>query len=254
LFCATNKAAQTISFGNFAIQIYGNAPVVLNPDSDAGLEITYTSDNENVATISGNTLTLHQAGTAQITATQAGNAIYDSATPVIRTLIVEKAPLTITADDKNRVFGEANPVFTLSYNGFKNSETKSVLDQLPDVSCAATVDSPAGFYDITLSGGSDTNYNYQFINGRLEVTPLTGINAVSAQDVSVYPNPVKHDLFIRSDVSIDRIEIYHSSGARVLMVDSATEKVDVSALEDGFYFVRISIANKVITKKIVVRK
>ncbi|MDR2844398.1 MAG: T9SS type A sorting domain-containing protein [Candidatus Symbiothrix sp.] len=77
------------------------------------------------------------------------------------------------------------------------------------------------------------------------------MNAVSAQDVFLYPNPVKHDLFIRSDVSIDRIEIYHSSGARVWMVDSVTEKVDVSALEDGFYFVRISMEEKVITKKIV---
>src|SRR5439155_25005097 len=39
------------------------------------------------------------------------------------TLTVTPAALTIAADGKTRAYGTANPAFTASYSGFKNSET-----------------------------------------------------------------------------------------------------------------------------------
>ena len=45
---------------------------------------------------------------------------------VTGTLTINKATLTVTADNKIKEYGAANPTFTLTYSGFKNSETKSV--------------------------------------------------------------------------------------------------------------------------------
>jgi hypothetical protein len=168
-------------------------------------------------------------------------------------LTVNKVDLTIQVQDERRKKGEPNPAFTLLYDGFKNNETESVLDQLPTISCAADENAPVGFYDIILSGGNDNNYDYQLVNGELEIIDATGINNPAGQHVSLYPNPVKHDLFIKSDALIERVEIYNSSGLRILVNDTFTWKIDVSHYAKGIYFVKVTVADGVVTQKIVVQ-
>jgi hypothetical protein len=183
-----------------------------------------------------------------------GNATNYSFTYETGSLTIEKANLTIQAQDEQRKAGEPNPAFTLLYSGFKNNENQSVLDELPAISCSANSNSPAGFYDIVLSGGSDNNYNYQLVNGKLEVINGTGIKDVEMQIISIYPNPAKHDLFIKSDSSIEKVEIYNLSGLRVLTENNFAEKIDVSHLEEGIYFVRITADSTIATKKIIIQK
>ena len=68
-----------------------------------------------------------------------------------------KADLSVTADNKSKVYGEANPPLTISYLGFKFYD--SALDITPPVaSTTATDASGFGSYPITLSGGSADNY------------------------------------------------------------------------------------------------
>ena len=85
-------------------------------------------------------------------------------------LTVNKAPLKVKADDKSRMEGEANPELTVTYTGFKNGETASVLDQQPTVTTTATKESPVGTYPITVSGGSAKNYELSYENGTLTIT------------------------------------------------------------------------------------
>ena len=86
------------------------------------------------------------------------------------TLTIEKAPLTITAKSYTRKQGEANPTFEVEYEGFKNSETESVLTKKPTVTCSATASTAPGEYDIIPSGASATNYEISYVNGKLTVT------------------------------------------------------------------------------------
>ena len=85
-------------------------------------------------------------------------------------LTVTKAPLKVKADDKTRAEGEDNPALTVTYTGFKNSETEAVLDTKPTVSTTATKSSAPGTYSITVSGGSAKNYELSYENGTLTVT------------------------------------------------------------------------------------
>lgn len=70
------------TLGAFAVPaaLLGDAPFALTPpSSNSAGAFSYSSSNTSVATISGNMLTIVGAGTSTITATQAANGIYGSA-------------------------------------------------------------------------------------------------------------------------------------------------------------------------------
>jgi len=93
---ASSKTQQTLSFPAFtATPVYGDAPLTLAASASSGLSVTYLSANTNVATVSGNVLTITGAGVVTITASQAGNTTFDPAVSVERVLTVEPKPVTI---------------------------------------------------------------------------------------------------------------------------------------------------------------
>ena len=110
-----------------------------------------------------------------------GSVTSDNVTFVDGTVTVTKAPLTITANSYIRKKGEANPTFEVTYSGFKNGETESVLTNKPTISCYATASSPAGTYDITASGAQAQNYDISYVKGTLTITEATNI-IVKARD------------------------------------------------------------------------
>jgi gliding motility-associated-like protein len=89
---------------------------------------------------------------------------------VIGTLSITKVPLNIIAEDKTKQHGELNPAFTFSYSGFKLNDNASVINNAPDATSTALQFSSIGNYPITLSGGSDNNYDFIFSPGTLSIT------------------------------------------------------------------------------------
>ncbi|MDR0371011.1 MAG: T9SS type A sorting domain-containing protein, partial [Prevotellaceae bacterium] len=169
------------------------------------------------------------------------------------TLTVTKAPLTITADDRTYQQGDPDPVFTLTYSGFRNGDDASVLDELPQITCSVDKDSPAGIYDIILSNGHDNNYNYTLVNGRLEVLSGMGI-AETLSVIRVYPNPVRDILYIQSAAAIEQVIIRDLNGKILKQVDSPSGEVNVSDLAAGVYLVGITTAAGEIVRKIVINE
>ena len=104
------------------------------------------------------------------------------------TLTIEKAPLTITAKSYTRKQGEANPTFEADYEGFKNSETSTVLTKQPVFTCDATAASAPGEYDINVSGAEAQNYEISYVKGILTVEQVSGIENVliDGKHVDVY--------------------------------------------------------------------
>ena len=84
---------------------------------------------------------------------------------------VNPAPLTIIADDKDKVYGALNPVLTASYKGFVNEETPSVLTLLPTLTTVAVASSPVGAYPITVGDARAANYSITYMDGTLTVAP-----------------------------------------------------------------------------------
>ena len=122
------------------------------------------------------------------------------------TLTVSKATLTVTADNKTKVVGTANPAFTVTYSGFLNSDNASSLSGSLSITTTATQNSPVGTYPITVTQGTlgSTNYNFTFVNGTLTVVnkPTLTVTAVNQTKAYGSANPtltVSYSGFLSGD-------------------------------------------------------
>ena len=83
---------------------------------------------------------------------------------------IAKAALTITAENKEVVYGYAAPGFSVSYSGLQGSDLPAdVLTGELSYACDYTVGSNVGEYDITPSGQTSANYDITYVNGKLVV-------------------------------------------------------------------------------------
>ncbi len=154
-----NKATATIDWNDPTPITYGTPLSVtqLNATSSAPGTITYSHAEGTV---------LETGNGHLLTATLPASSNHEAATKKV-TINVTPAPLVITADDKQRSAGVANPMLTASYSGFVNGDT--ALATPPTLSTTATTDSLPGVYPITVTGGSDGNYMITRVNGILTV-------------------------------------------------------------------------------------
>ncbi|MEY4385506.1 MAG: hypothetical protein RLY20_789 [Verrucomicrobiota bacterium] len=97
------------------------------------------------------------------------------------TLTVAPALLTVTAVDKNRNFGQPNPVFTMQFDGFVNGEGTNVLGDLPVASTTATNLTPPGSYPIVLVGGTGGNYTFNLVAGTLLIVAPGNVTIASLE-------------------------------------------------------------------------
>ena len=85
------------------------------------------------------------------------------------TLTVTQAPLTVTAADQSRAYGQSNPTLTGSITGLVNGDAIQM-----SYSTAAAVSSPVGLYPIVPAlsdpGGKLNNYHVVIEEGELTVT------------------------------------------------------------------------------------
>jgi gliding motility-associated-like protein len=118
------------------------------------------------------------AGTYPITASGAAIANYN----IIYapgTLTVNKAMLTITADNKSRLYGTANPVLAATYSGFVNGDNQASLTAQPILKTVATTNSAPGTYSITASGAVSPNYSFNYVSGKLTIIPLSNADPIN---------------------------------------------------------------------------
>lgn len=102
-----------------------------------------------------------------------GNYSIDQVAAVTASIL--RAPLTVSANDTNRFFGDSNPAFSATYSGFVATEDARVLSGSPAFGTPAVPTSPvAGSpYAITVTSGNlaANNYSFVFAPGQLSVLP-----------------------------------------------------------------------------------
>lgn len=149
----------TLNLGSAALSgVVGGDDVTLVTGSAVGAFADANVDPGKTVTVSGLTLS----------GTDSGNY---SLTQPTTSASITAATLTVTADDKTRAYGFANPMLTASITGFVNSETSAVLSGAPALSTSANAASTPGAYSITAAIGtlSAGNYTFAFADGTLTV-------------------------------------------------------------------------------------
>ena len=133
----------------------------LNGDTDASFTQAPKFKTNATATSNVGTYTITPYGAES----RNYNVIYETGN-----LTITKRMLTATADAISREYGEDNPPFSISYDGFVNNDNESTLDVIPSATTPATQTSNVGTYTISLNGGSATNYNFTLKSGILTIT------------------------------------------------------------------------------------
>ncbi|WP_321997891.1 MBG domain-containing protein [Draconibacterium orientale] len=112
-----------------------------------------------------------------------GKASNYSMANLVTTGNILQAELTVSTDDKTKVYGETNPALTFQYSGFVNSETAAVLTTEPTATTTVDATTEAGTYTdaITVSGGDDNNYSFTYNAADFTVTKAT--LTVTAEDI-----------------------------------------------------------------------
>jgi len=107
-------------------------------------------------------------------------------------IIINKATLTVTANNASKKAGEANPAFGYSIAGFVNGEDASVISGGFKLSTIANTSSAAGSYDIAIENedASADNYNFILVSGKLTVTAAGTTDPVDPADPGNPGDPI----------------------------------------------------------------
>ncbi len=201
-------------------------------------------------TIATNATSASDVGSYAITVSNgsANNYTFDRIDGI---LIITKADLMITADDKIMNEGEVVPTLTFSSSGFVNGDEINVIDDLPSITTGASSMSPPGMYEITLSGGVDNNYLLTLINGILTISEVLSVTYDEA--ILIFPNPVEDYLVIESPY-VRKVEVLDLEGRKLFSTD-IKPRIDVSDLRAGIYILSLQDKNGVVLiKKRFVKK
>ena len=150
-----NKANPVITWNNPAAINYGTSlsTAQLNATANVPGSFTYTPASGTMLNAGAN-----QKLAVRFVPTNTGNYTIVEETAV--TITVNKINVTARANSMSRIYGLDNPVLTISFTGFVNGETESVLDSKPTASTTAAKTTSVGTYPIPVSGGLDNNYNF----------------------------------------------------------------------------------------------
>ena len=103
------KAAQTIAFGALTDKSVGDADFNLTASASSGLSVSYTNSNPAVATVTGTLVHIVALGSTSITASQAGNQNYNTASSIQRVQnVVPPAPAALLTFDFTPLTGGSN--------------------------------------------------------------------------------------------------------------------------------------------------
>ena len=206
---ATTKSNQTITFNDLAAKTYGEASFTLSATSTSNLTVTFESSDETIASVSGTTVTIKKAGTVNIIAKQAGNSLYNAAPNVTKQLVINKAPLTVTAQNATKTYDKV--AYTggngISYAGFITGDNaaNSVTGTIVYGGTSQNAINVASNYTIIPSGLTSANYAITYANGTLTINKatltVTAQNATKTYDKVAYTggNGISYAGFITGD-------------------------------------------------------
>ena len=155
------KLNQAITFGSLAPVKVGNANFSLMATADSSLPVTYVSSDPTVASVSGNVVTILKAGSTTITASQAGNADYNAASPVAQSLTVNKGDQSITglAASVSKTYGDSAYNLNVTKGASSSSLTfSSDNTSVATVSAGQVTIVGAGSTTIRVNQAGDDNY------------------------------------------------------------------------------------------------
>ncbi|UQD56219.1 MBG domain-containing protein [Flavobacterium sp. K5-23] len=244
------KANQVIVWSQtLALGCDGKTTTVLTATSNSGLAVNYVSSDSNIATISGNVLSLKNYGSATVTATQSGDGNHNAALSIVFPL-VNYQPNLLKKHFDNVIFFDNSSKEFVAYSWYKNGVL--VPGQTAQYFKDSGVLNGTYFAKATkVDGMVVTTCDLTFSSSTIEVEFL-----------KVAPNPVKSNSSYQIITNIDSVKLQN---ARVTVFNTLGTLMDdkivsnkitdmIAPTTEGIYIVRLTLSNgKNFTKNLLVR-
>lgn len=168
-----DKAGDRLTVEKLTYEVtYGDADFIIALTTDSGSTVTFTSSDTSVATVDETgKVQIVGAGEAEITMETAESENYSAVSKIV-TVTVKPKEITVTADDKTKVYGEDDPELTYTATGLVADDT------LEGITLTRAAGDSAGSYEIVAfqEEGVNPNYSIRFVNGVLTIQPkdITG--------------------------------------------------------------------------------
>jgi hypothetical protein len=127
------------------------------------------------------------------------------------------------------------------------ANTRSASNELSLTVSGLSASTP---YCFTITAYRDDDNEIVTFSGDFTTSTSSGSAVIDVNKLIIYPNPVRDDLFIKSETPIEKVEIYSLSG-NLLLTNNFNEKISVSALPKGVFMVKVHTDNGAIVRKIV---
>jgi len=230
---------QNIIVSKIDEKTYGDEPfkVEVVPDKDSGLnDFTYSSSNTDVAGIDGEgNVTIKAAGKTNITVSQEGDETYAPFTKTYE-LVVNKKPITITANEVYKKVDTSDPEFTYTVTGeLVNGDI--IIGEL-----SRKAGEKVGSYPLKIGTlAINDNYDITFVSAKLEIVDRLPQNIV----ISEIPPKTYGDDSFKIEVTPDEVTglsefTFSSSNSDVAEIDAegnvtikAAGETNISVKEAG---------------------
>lgn len=219
----TVKDNQTITFNALPTKTFGNAAFNISATATSGLGVSFSSSNTAVATILGNTVTVVGVGTTSITASQAGNTIFNPAANVSQTLTVNKANQTITFNALPvKIFGDVPFAIAATTSSTLPVTFASSNTSVATVSGNTVTIIGGGTATITATQIGNTNYN--------SATPVDQVLTVNKTNQTITFGSLtprnSGDSFLLTGTASSGLPVsYTSSNTAVAVISGSTVNV-----------------------------
>ena len=169
---------------------------------------------------------------------------------------IAKAPLTISVENYEITYGDLAPTFAVSYIGFVNEETETVLEGALSFACEYDQFDDVNEYVITASGLSSNNYEITYVNGEVTVKPkeITGVEWSNLEFVyngeTHNPTASVNGLINEDDCAVELSAPQLNAGtytSTVIGLTNSNYKLPKEVLETSYVINPKSILNATIT-------
>jgi len=245
------KMNQTITFGALTTKVIGDTDYAPGATASSGLTVNYTSSNTSVATIISGKIHIVGVGSANITASQTGDATYNAATDVTQSLTVSAAPLSAQAITfgtlTTKTIGDANFDLTATASSGLPVSYSSSNTAVATISGNTVTIVGGGTTDITASQAGNETYaaatnviQTLLVNKQPQTITFNSLDAKTDADVPFTISASSTSLltvsFASSNTSVALV-----SGNTITIVGAGTTTITASQAGDATFSAAASI-------------
>ena len=163
---------------------------------------------------------------------------------------INKATLTVSADNKTIKYGDIVPEYTINYSGWKFDDNEDSLSGELKFTCDYAQFSDKGNYSIKASGYESDNYEFNYVDGNLTVCPkpitVIIVNKTGIYGENILPLSATDNGIVNNDTNVYKVTTTATSSSSVGKYD-----ITGTSLDDNY---DITFENEVSAYEITARE